>query len=129
MKKVYFILAAVILISGVFLSLEASAQLPQKMNLQTIIRDTSNNMVANQSVGMRVSILQGSTTGPIVYQEIYNPNPKTNAIGLVSIEIGSGKALLGTFSTISWENGPYFIKIETDLTGGTTYTVTRFSQI
>ncbi|GBL34553.1 hypothetical protein EMGBS15_01480 [Filimonas sp.] len=35
----------------------------------------------------------------------------------------------GSFSTINWANGPYFVKTETDPTGGTTYTISGTSQL
>ena len=69
--------------------------------------------MTNQGVGIKISILQGSPTGTLVYQEIFNPNPQTNTNGLVSIEIGGGIPLTDTFSTIDWAAGSYFIKTET----------------
>jgi hypothetical protein len=105
------------------------AQSPQKMSYQAVIRDAGNNLVSSHSIGMRIGILQGSETGTVVYQEIYNPNPQTNANGLVTVEIGSGIPTTATFANINWANGPYFIKTETDPTGGTNYTITGVSQL
>jgi len=59
----------------------------------------------------------------VVYQEIFNPDPQTNANGLVSIEIVGGVPLRGTFSTINWATGPYFLKTATDPAGGTNYII------
>jgi uncharacterized protein (TIGR02145 family) len=73
--------------------------------------------------------LQGSATGTEVYKETYNPNPQTNANGLVSLEIGSGISSVGTFASIDWSASPYFLKTETDPTGGTSYTITGTSQL
>jgi hypothetical protein len=70
---------------------------------------------------MRISILQGSAVGNAVYVEAQTPT--TNANGLASIEIGSGTLISGNFSTINWAVGPYFIKTETDPTGGVNYTI------
>lgn len=123
MRKLFTVLAAVVLTANVF------AQAPQKMSYQAVIRNSSNALIPSTAVGMRISILQGSTTGTEVYKEIYNPNPQTNANGLVSIEIGGGIPVTGTFATIDWANGPYFIKTETDPTGGTNYTITGTSQL
>jgi len=100
-------------------TLSVFAQAPQKMSYQAVIRNSSNALITSNSIGMRVSILQGSITGTEVYKEIYNPNPQTNANGLVTLEIGAGIPLIGTFATINWANGTYFIKTETDPTGGT----------
>ena len=68
-------------------------------------------MVTNQSVGMQISILQGSASGTAVYVERHFPT--SNANGLVSIKIGTGTAVSGVFTDIDWANGPYFIKTET----------------
>jgi hypothetical protein len=117
MKKL-FTLSVVILIT-----LSVLAQSPQKMNYQAVIRNSSNALVTSSPVGMRVSILQGSSTGTVVYTETQTPT--TNANGLVSIEIGGGAG----FDAINWANYTFFIKIETDPTGGTSYTITGTSQI
>jgi len=116
-------------IAGVILTFSALAQAPQKMSYQAVIRNSSDQLVINHAVGMRISILQGSSEGTVVYKEIYNPNPKTNGNGLVTIEIGGGVALTGIFSDIDWSNGPYFIKTETDPLGGTAYDIEGTSEL
>jgi uncharacterized protein (TIGR02145 family) len=121
MKKLFTILAAVLLTAPVW------AQSPEKMSYQAVIRNSSEALVTNTTVGMQISILQGSATGTAVYVETQTPT--TNANGLVSIEIGAGTVVSGTFASIDWANGPYFIKTETDPTGGTTYTITGTSQL
>ena len=123
MKRIFIILIAVLVTASMF------AQSPEKMSYQAVIRDATNNLVTSHAIGMRVSILQSSVTGTEVYKEIYNPNPQTNANGLVTIEIGSGIPLTGVFANINWKSGPYFIKTETDPSGGTNYTITGTSQL
>lgn len=105
----------------------ATAQTPQKFSYQAVVRDGSSNLVTSTPVGMQISILQGSSTGTVVYVETQTPSSNVN--GLVSIEIGFGTVVSGTFSTIDWSNGTYFIKTETDPTGGTNYTITGTSQL
>jgi type IV secretory pathway TrbF-like protein len=107
--------------------LNLRAQAPQKMSYQAVIRNGSNQLIANTNVGMQISILQGSPTGTPVYVE--TQNSATNINGLVSIEVGAGTVVSGSFSTIDWSTGSYFIKTETDPTGGTTYTITGTSQL
>jgi hypothetical protein len=124
MKKIFTVLAAVLLTASVF------AQSPEKMSYQAVIRDISDNLVTNQSVSMQISILQESASGIAVYVETQEQT--TNANGLVSIEIGNGTVVGGNFATIDWANGPYFIKTETDpdgATGGIAYTITGSSQL
>jgi hypothetical protein len=86
-----------------------------------------NNLVVSQAVGMQISILQGTATGTAVYEETQTLTTNTN--GLVSLEIGTGTIVSGTFNTIDWSNGPFFIKTETDPTGGTAYTITGTSEL
>jgi hypothetical protein len=105
------------------------AQSPQRMSYQCVVRNASGKLVASQSIGLRISILQESASGNVVYQETYNPRPQTNANGLVTVEIGGGEVLSGTFSDIDWGSGTYFLKTETDPTGGTNYTIAGTSQL
>ena len=66
-------------------------------------------------------------TETAVYVETHTET--TNENGLVILEIGGGNAVDGTFSGIDWSTGMYFLKAETDLTGGTDYTITGLSQL
>lgn len=117
MKRIHLILLALWIAIGAF------AQSPQKISYQAIIRDNNGQTVNNHAVAMRVSLLQGSISGTNVYTETHNLTSTAN--GSVSTEIGGG---LG-FSSINWANGPFFIKTETDPTGGTNYTITGVSQL
>jgi uncharacterized protein (TIGR02145 family) len=121
MRKLYSLLIAGLLTSSTI------AQSPQKMSFQAVIRNSTNQLVINHAVGMRISILQGSSTGTAVYVETHTPVSNSN--GLVTIEIGGGTPVTGTFAGIDWSTGTYFIKTETDLSGGTGYTITGTSQI
>jgi len=97
------------------------AQAPQRISYQSIIRDANKVVVASSPVGIKISLLQGTATGPAVYVETHAST--TNANGLVSLEIGTGTVLSGTFAGIDWSNGPYLIQTETDPTGGTNYSI------
>jgi hypothetical protein len=121
MRKIYSILAVLLLTVSVF------AQAPQKMSYQAVIRNSSNALITSTPVGMQISILQGSSNGTAVYVETQTPS--TNANGLVSLEIGTGTIVTGTFAGINWAAGPYFIKTETDPTGGTAYTIAGTNEL
>ena len=127
MRKIITLSAAVLLIVMVLLPQQAIAQSPEGFSYQAIVRDASGTLVVNTNVGMQISMLQGSAAGTAVYVETQTPT--TNANGLVSLEIGAGTVVSGNFSTIDWANGPYFIKTETDPTGGTNYSITATSQM
>ncbi len=121
MKKIFTLIGAVLLTASMF------AQAPQKMSYQAVIRNSANTLITSTSVGVKVSVLQGSATGTAVYAETHAAT--TNANGLVALEIGNGTPITGTFSAIDWANGPYFIKTETDPAGGTNYSIVGTSQM
>ena len=112
-----------------FLLITASvyAQTPQSMSYQAVVRNASNVLVQEGNVGVRISILQGTPTGTAVYQE--NHTVITNLNGLLTLEVGMGSILVGTFAGINWENGPYFIQSEIDPAGGSNYSITTTSQL
>ncbi len=120
LKKLLFI-AAIAFTSATF------AQAPQKMSYQAVVRDASNDLVASSPVGMRISIHEGTAAGTVVYSETQTIT--SNANGLVSLVIGDGAVVSGDLSTIDWSTGMYFIESETDVTGGTNYTITGTSQL
>ena len=122
-----FRIATIIALANLLIISSVSAQAPQKMSYQAVIRNASNALVTSIPVGMRISVLQGTSTGTAVYVETQTPS--TNANGLVSLEIGTGTAVTGTFAGINWAAGPYFIKTETDPTGGTAYTIAGTNEL
>ncbi|MDB9721243.1 DUF1566 domain-containing protein [Winogradskyella sp.] len=121
MKNSFTILVALFIVATTF------AQAPEKMSYQAVVRDSGDALVTNQAVGMQISILQTTATGTAVYVETQTPT--TNVNGLVTLEIGTGSVVSGDFTTIDWSADSYFIKTETDPTGGTSYTITGTSQL
>ena len=123
MKKLIFSIA--LLCFGV----AVLAQSPNLMSYQAIIRNASNQLIVNAPIGVRVSVLQGSATGTVVFRETYNPNPTTNSNGLLGLNIGSGLSIIGSFAQVNWSQGPYFVQVEADPNGGTNYTISSVSQL
>ena len=125
--KTYQFKAGLIIFLLNFLISSIFAQVPQKMSFQAVIRNNSNALITSTLVGMKISVLQGSPTGTVAYSETQSPT--TNANGLVSLQIGTGAFISGTFTAINWANGPYFIKTETDPTGGNAYSIIGISEL
>lgn len=109
------------------LAFTVNAQAPQKFNYQAIARNNAGVELANQAVGIRVSILDGGPSGTLVYQETHTKT--TNAYGLFTLEVGGGSVVSGNFASIAWGSGSKYIKTEIDPTGGTSYTVAGNSQL
>lgn len=113
-----------------FITSTLIAQAPEKMSYQAVIRNSNNELVSSINVALQLSIIQGSIDGDAVYVETQTLS--TNSSGLVSLQIGNGTNVLGTFSDINWANGPYFIKTEIDPDGpidGISYAITGTSQL
>jgi hypothetical protein len=112
MKKLTFILIAVLISFGV------CAQAPNKMSYQAVVRDTSNNLIANQAIGIKIEMREGSVTE---YSERHTVT--TNINGLFSIIIGNGTLISGNWSNLDWNSNTMSIHTDIDLTGGTNYTL------
>lgn len=115
MKKKF--LLTIVFISLVFIGL---AQVPNAFNYQAAVRDGSGEVLANQSVSFRISILQGSETGTVVYEETHAVT--TNGFGLANLRIGGGTVVSGVFGPAGWTFASHFLKVEFDPAGGSAFT-------
>ena len=120
MKNVYLIIF-------LFIGVAASAQAPDKMSYQAVIRDANGEILKNQDVSIQFSVLQTSISGTSVYQEDHKLT--TNSNGLVSVYMGIGAVSSGDFSTIDWSDGTYFLQTEIDPTGGSNYTIISTTEL
>jgi hypothetical protein len=121
MKKLF--LTAIALIMFVI----TYSQAPQKFNYQAIARNNVGVELATQPIGIRVSIVDGSPNGTVLYQETHSKT--TNQFGLFTLSVGAGNVITGSFSSISWGVGSKYIKTEIDPTGGINYIVAGSSEL
>ena len=115
MKKLFTVLSTMIF------SVLLLAQTPQSFSYQTVIRDNSWQILANQNIGIKISIIEDAPNGTVIYEESHNTS--TSTVGLVNLAIGEGTVISGTFNTIDWGNHSYFIEVAVDVNGGTNYLV------
>ncbi len=115
MKKKFSL--TIVFISLVFIGL---AQVPNAFNYQAVVRDGSGEVLANQSVSFRISVLQGSETGTVVYEETHAVT--TNGFGLANLRIGDGTVVSGVFGPAGWTFASHFLKVEFDPAGGSAFT-------
>ena len=116
-----------VFIAFLFCAAALFAQVPQKFTYQAVVRNASNALVANAQVGVHVTILQGSTSGSPVYAESHIV--MSNANGLVTLNIGGGSVLNGSFEAIDWSDGPFFLKTDIDPNGGNDYSIMSTQQL
>jgi uncharacterized protein (TIGR02145 family) len=115
MKKFFF----VSFVLAFFIS-QMVAQVPQSINYQTVVRNSSGHLVKDQSVSLKFSLHLNSASGQEVYSEKHVKT--TNQFGIVNLHIGKGSVLSGDFETIDWGAGKMFLKTFLDLNGGDNFT-------
>ncbi|MBP5666694.1 MAG: hypothetical protein J6X32_00945, partial [Salinivirgaceae bacterium] len=98
------------LVAALLMAVATFAQAPQGFSYQAVVRDAQNAIVANQTVEVTVTILQGATAdaAQAVFSEKHSA--KTNANGLFTITVGSVNA--SDFAKIDWGKGNSFLKTE-----------------
>jgi hypothetical protein len=110
-----------------FVSFGLYAQVPEYISYQAVVRDASNQLQKNQPVGIRVTILQGSEQGTSVYSETHATT--TNVNGLMTLLVGKGQTETGSFASIDWSSGVYFVKTEIDPAGGSNFSMVSVTQL
>ena len=95
----------------------SASNIPELLNYQAVIRNATGDLLANQSVKFKMSIVDNTAT-TTSYIETHTVT--TTAAGIVNLTIGSGTAETGTFAAIDWSHNNS-LKVEIDITGGTTY--------
>lgn len=102
------------------------SQIPQGFSYQAIIRSSTGQPIASQVVKVQLSITnQDGTTKH--YQETHTTT--TSPLGLLNLNVGGGTIVAGTFSSIPWQSGEIYLKVELDPAGGTNYTNLGSSKI
>jgi len=107
--------------------IKSYGQSPQSFNYQAVARDNSGNVISNQSIALRISIVDSSASGNVLYTETIST--ATNDFGLININVGTGVVVSGTFSSINWNKNNKWLKVETDFAGGTNYQLMGSSQL
>jgi hypothetical protein len=98
-----------------------NSQAQNGLNFQGVARTSNNVILGSQAITIKLSILQGGSTGTAEYAETRKVT--TNAQGLFTAVIGDTGAIntLGNFTTINWKLSPKFLKIEMDPSAGTNF--------
>jgi hypothetical protein len=122
-RKIHFnscstIIIVVAMILNIF-GQPAMAQVPEKIPYQAVARNASGNVVSNQMIGLKLSIVDNLVNGTTIYSEEHQVT--TNAFGLINVNIGDGNTAAGAFSSIDWTNGNKYVKVEMDINGGSNY--------
>ncbi len=105
----------------ILFTLSAFSQIPQAFNYQAVARDAAGNILANQNIAVKFTIVDGFPGGSLYYMETHHLT--TNQFGLFTATVGSGTVVIGNFSTIPWVTGHKNLKVELDPAGGNSFTL------
>jgi len=101
-------------------SLLMEGQPPQAFKYQAVVRNASSEIISNEAVDVRISIIDGWAVGPVIYQETHSTI--TNQFGIINLSIGWGTPGLGyDFLNIDWRLNEKFIEVEILDDAGTTW--------
>lgn len=103
------------------------SQVPDALNYQAVVRNSAGEIIVNQNVSFRITILLNSASGTPIYVEKHSVT--TNSFGLANLKIGQGTFVSGAFSADNWGSNPHFIKVELDPAGGSSYTFLGTTQL
>ncbi|HHG84292.1 MAG TPA: hypothetical protein ENJ82_06040 [Bacteroidetes bacterium] len=106
---------------GLLVSSFLWGQVPEGVNYQAIARDANGNIIPNQSISLRMSILENSINGNLVYEESHFVS--TDDLGQFSIQIGQGTASQGVFANVNWGASSKFLQVEMDVNGGSNFSL------
>ena len=109
MKKLFTLLALIVITT-------INAQAPQGFNYQATVRNSAGALITNQNVLFKFNVMLNSQTSLPVYSETHQA--PTDDLGQVNLVIGTGTPTIGTFSSINWGNGSYFLGIELNTGAG-----------
>jgi microcystin-dependent protein len=121
-RKIFFLFSILFFLNG-------NAQAPNKFSFQAVVRNTSNQLITNQQVGVKISLIS-VVMGTENAEYVETHTILTNANGLLSLTVGEGSLASGDFTTAMNSNASSKkIKCEIDPTGGTNYTIISNEQL
>ena len=110
-------------------TLSLSAQ--DGINYQGAATDANGDELISQSISIRASVLSGSASGNLEWEETHTTT--TDQFGLFNVVIGQGtnttNGATASFDDMDWGSGNHFLKIEMDATGGTNYAMIGTTQM
>ena len=93
MKQTLTLFAALVL-----LAVGATAQ---KLSYSAVVRNSANELQANKTLTVGVSIANNATGNPAVYSETHS-GVQTNQNGLLTLTIGEGTNVSGNLTQVTW---------------------------
>lgn len=119
--RIILLFACIMPIAGLY------AQSTSFFNYQAMISDPAGGPFEG-TVGVKISIIQGSEDGEVVYSERHSKDSDAN--GFISFRVGEGDPIYtGELDTIDWTAGPSYIRTEIAPGGGYSYSITSITEL
>jgi hypothetical protein len=121
------------LLTGCFGLLLASllfSQAPQGFSYQAVATDNDGDELVESLIGLRLAIRQGTPAGTAQWIETHQVT--TDPFGLFTLTVGLGDPAGGaapSFAAIDWTNGPFFLEVALDASGGSSYSPVGTTQL
>jgi len=103
------------------------SNVPSGFNFQAVFRSNLGNVLSNKNIKVKISVVADSTGSNILYSEVHTKT--TSSLGSVSLVIGHGGVLYGSFSNIQWSTGLRYLKVEFAEFGQNTYDLFSVTQL
>jgi uncharacterized protein (TIGR02145 family) len=85
------------------------AQSPASIPYQAVVRNTDGSVLSNTSLAITFKIHNVTSNGNVVFEETHTTTSNTQ--GLISLNMGAGTAVTGTFSSINWGSDAKFLHV------------------
>jgi uncharacterized protein (TIGR02145 family) len=85
------------------------AQSPASIPYQAVVRNVDGSVLSNTSLVITFKIHNATSNGNVVFEETHNTT--SNAQGLISLNLGAGTTVTGTFSSINWGSDAKFLHV------------------
>jgi hypothetical protein len=82
---------------------------PQGMNYQAVMRDLDGQVLADQEMNIKITLLGGDVQGKEIYSEVHQVN--SNQIGLINLVIGRGDVIKGDMLDVPWASEEIWMDI------------------
>ena len=112
---------------GLFASMLIVAQTSLPFKYQAVLRNQAGDVLINQNVALRFSILSGENQETIEYAEVYDLN--TSEYGMVNLNIGEGYTVSGNYADVDWSQEFLWLAIDMDQNGGLNFVETGISRL
>jgi len=112
---------------SIFICSTVFPQIPQAFKYQSVVRNSTGDILSNLLVSFQISIHTGTASGSIEYQETHPV--LTNSFGVANLNVGEGLVVSGVFADIDWAASDKFMEVELDPSGGSAYVVMGTTQL